>query len=422
MTRICVAVALTMCVASAARAQQTASVEALTLAQAIARALASEPSTRAAGADVEIARAMRVQAALRANPTVSLERREEPGGTDAATEFGVEWPLELFRRAPRVNVAESELRVAEHEAADVRRRLAGDVAAAYGDVAAANRQLAILDEVIGVATNQLELLRARVAEGSAPALDRDVVDVEVRRLQAERLTHVARAQRALVRLRRLLAMAPEASVGIAQSLEELVTSLAAGDAPPPSRPDVLAAEARVRVEEQRLEAARTAGRPDVNLFASYMRMDAGFPQRGFDAGGSLERVRGEFHYLSAGALLTVPLWNRQQGARSAAVAARQGAEARLEAARLTAGAEAAEARVWHEQARSAVSLYAGGIRPLARRNLEVVRETYQLGRATVADVLAEQRRYLDVERSYTEALFEAFASRVSLDLAIGGWR
>ena len=169
-------------------------------------------------------------------------------------------------------------------------------------------------------------------------------------------------------------------------------------------------------------AARHEGRPDVSVFGSYMRMDAGFPQRGVNAGGGLERVRGQFNYLTVGAMVTVPLWNRQQGSLAAATAAREGAEARLEAARLTAASEVAEARAWHEQARNAVSLYQDGIRPLARRNLETVRETYQLGRATVFDVLAEQRRYLDAERAYTEALTEAYASRVSLSRAIGDIR
>ena len=91
----------------------------------------------------------------------------------------------------------------------------------------------------------------------------------------------------------------------------------------------------------------------------------------------------------------------------------------MEAARLTAASEVAEAQVRYDRARAAVSLYEDGIRPLARRNLETVRETYQLGRATVFDVLGEQRRYLETERAYTEALTEAYASRLSLSRAMG---
>ena len=35
---------------------------------------------------VELARGMRLQAGLGANPTISFERRQEPGGTDQATD------------------------------------------------------------------------------------------------------------------------------------------------------------------------------------------------------------------------------------------------------------------------------------------------------------------------------------------------
>jgi cobalt-zinc-cadmium efflux system outer membrane protein len=363
---------------------------------------------------------MKLQAGLRANPTLSIERREEPGGTDSATEIGVEWPLELSRRGTRVAVADAELTVAEHEAADVRRQLAGDVAVAYGDVAAALRGLALTDEVLDASTRQLELLRSRAAQGAVPPLDRDVIDVEVQRMQAERMVHAGRAERALVRLKRLLGMSPQAPLRLTQPLEELAAS---GDMNSPTvRPDVEAAEARIRAEELRVTAARNEGRPDVTVFGSYMRMDAGFPQRGFSLAGGLQRVRGQFNYVAAGAMLTVPLWNREQGSVVAAMAARDGAQARADGARLAAASEIAEARLWHEQASRTVSLYASRIRPLARRNLDTVRETYQLGRVTVFDVLAEQRRYLDTERAYTEALTDAYQSRVSLSRATGDVR
>lgn len=202
---------------------------------------------------------------------------------------------------------------------------------------------------------------------------------------------------------------------------EFVTIVTAPD-PTPTRSDVQASEARVRAAEERIANARHEGRPDVTVFGSYMRMDAGFPQQGFAAGGGLERVRGRFHYLTAGAMVTVPLWNRQQGNLAAATAAREAAEARAESARLTAASEMAEARVRYDHARRAVAVYQDGVRPLARQNLDTVRETYQLGRATVFDVLTEQRRYLETERAYTEALSEAFASRVGLGRATGGLR
>jgi cobalt-zinc-cadmium efflux system outer membrane protein len=153
-----------------------------------------------------------------------------------------------------------------------------------------------------------------------------------------------------------------------------------------------------------------------------MRMDAGFPQRGFTPGGGLERVRGLFHYVSAGAMISVPVLNRNQGEIAAARAERTGAEAAHEAARLAADTELAAARARDEHARQAVNAYAGGAQTLARQNLTVVGQSYELGRVTVFDVLAEQRRYLEVERAYTEALRAAYEARTALNRALGGVR
>jgi outer membrane protein TolC len=75
--------------------------------------------------------------------------------------------------------------------------------------------------------------------------------------------------------------------------------------------------------------------------------------------------------------------------------------------------------VQYEQARQTVAVYRDDVQPLARRTLDTVRETYQLGRATVFDVLTEQRRYLDTERAYTQALADAYAARVGLGRATG---
>jgi cobalt-zinc-cadmium efflux system outer membrane protein len=413
-------VVIALAIVVPARAQN-GSVERLSLEQAIAVALTREPSTRVAAADLEMARGMRRQAALRANPTLSFERRAEPAGSDRSVDLSVEWPLDLFRRRPRLAVLDAEVEVAEHEAADVRQQLAGEVAIAYGEVAAANRQLAITDRIIAAASDQLELLRARAAEGSAPALDRDMADVDLRRLHADRLTQTGRVQGALLALKRRLGMPVEAALELTQTLEELSAAELGNSSTSDlvTRPDVRVAEARMRAAESRIGAARSEARPDITLFGSYMRMNSGFAQRAFNTAGQLERIRGQFNYVTGGVMVTIPVWNREQGSIAATTAARDAAQARADAARLTASAEVAEARVRYEYAGRAVALYQDTIRPLAQRNLDVVRETYTLGRATVVDVLTEQRRYLETEQAYTEALSDAYRSRINLRRATG---
>lgn len=185
------------------------------------------------------------------------------------------------------------------------------------------------------------------------------------------------------------------------------------------RPDVRQAEAQIAVAEAQIERTRRESKPDVSLFGMYMRSDAGFPQSGFGPTGDLERVRGVFHYWSAGAMVTMPLLNRNQGAVAAAQAERTAAAAQVDAVRLSAQSEVAAARVRDVNARRALDVYTAEAVGLARQNLDVVRQTYELGRGTLLDVLNEQRRYLDLERAYTDVLREAFDARQTLKEALG---
>jgi cobalt-zinc-cadmium efflux system outer membrane protein len=391
---------------------------------AIARALEREPSLRAARADIDVARGLRQQAGLRPNPTLTFERRDEPAGTDNQTSVEIEWPLDLFRRSARVQTAERGLQATQLAVTDRQRLLVADVRMQYGVAAAAVRDVIVADEVVATARRQLDLVRARVEVGGTPPLERDLLDVEVRRFETAQLLAVGRADAAFVQLKRLLGMSPDQPLTLRVTLETLVAGSTTG-APPASsasiaaRPDVREAEARVTLADARIDQAHREGRIDVSLYGTYMRMDAGFPQQGFGPTGALERVRGRFNYVAGGAMVMLPLFNRNQGQVAAAQAERSGAQARREAAELAARAEVDAAQARDTQAQRAVALYTGGMRNLARQNLEVVRQTFDLGRATVFDVLTEQRRYLEIEQAYTAALREAWEARAALTRALG---
>jgi cobalt-zinc-cadmium efflux system outer membrane protein len=396
----------------------------LTLEDAIAQALEREPSLRAVRTDVAVAQSARVQAELRPNPSISLAQQQEPGGTDNQTRVELQWPLDLYRKAGRVAVADRAIDVAQQATADQERTLSAGVRQKYGEVLTAIRTLSVTEQLLSATSRQRALVASRVEQGAARALDRDMLWVEEHRLEADRRLQAGVVERRVVELKRLLGMPADAPLTLRQSLEELVTQSAARPAPQraesvTSRVDVLEAEAQIRAAEAQIDRARREGRPDVSLFGTYMRMDAGFPQQGFSPSGTLERVRDVFHYWSAGAMVTLPIANRNQGNVGAAEAQRTGAATRLEAARLSAQAEIAAAQSRDEHARDALQAYGGDAITLARQNLDVVRQTYDLGRGTLLDVLNEQRLYLDLERSLTDVLREAFEARQALRIASG---
>ena len=394
----------------------------LTLDQAIGQALEREPSLRAARAETDVAAGLERQARLWANPSLTMERRQAAQGMDRQSMVSVQWPLELFRRGPRTEVAAHARDVVASTVADRERLLAAGVRARYGDLLVSIRRLAVLDEIVAVVSEQYALISARVDEGAAPAIDRDLLDVELRRSQAERLVALGRTDAAVVALNRALGLPPDAPLRVRHRLAEVVAQdPPVGDAPADitGRADVRAAAADVAVREAQRDVARADGRIDISLMAGYARMQSGFMQQGIGPDGRLEPIRNRMNAFTGGVMVMVPLFNRNQGAIAAATAQRTAADAALQAVRLDAQADVASASAMDRRAREALGLYSAGARALAQRNLDVVRQTYGLGRATVFDVLAEQRRYLAFEEAYTDALRLAYEARTSLLSARG---
>jgi cobalt-zinc-cadmium efflux system outer membrane protein len=391
----------------------------LTLDQAIAEALRAEPGVQAARAEADAVRGERSQTALRPNPETMFEQREQAGGSDRQTTIGVELPLDLFRRDPRIAAADASVSRAAAMAHDRERLLAALVRERYGDLLTAIRRLEVLDAGVAAARKTQQLLGNRVSEGAAPPLERDQALVELRRLEGERALAAGRVGTAKAGLNVVLGRSPSTPLTLADSLERLATTDVGPAVAAPQRADVQAAAADLDAAKAGTQLAGQSSKPELRLFGSYMRMDAMFPQSGFSPSGAIEPIHGIFHNVAAGVRVTLPVFDRGQGSAAAASARERAAAAVLAERRLAVDAEVSAAASRLDAARAALAIYADGTRTLAGRNLDVMRETYTLGRATLLDVLAEQRRYLEFEAAYTTALAEAFAAATDVLRAKG---
>ncbi len=112
--------------------------------------------------------------------------------------------------------------MAQLSVSDRERLLAAEVRARYGDVLATIRDLAIFDEIVATTQNQFDLLRSRVEQGASPPLERDLVDVELRRVQADRLLQAGRTETAMFDLKRVLGMKADATLTVRDTFEDLV--------------------------------------------------------------------------------------------------------------------------------------------------------------------------------------------------------
>jgi cobalt-zinc-cadmium efflux system outer membrane protein len=247
--------------------------------------------------------------------------------------------------------------------------------------------------------------------------------VEVNRLEAGRLMLASRADVATLQLKALAGAPPDEPLDIRGDLSSPPPAPALADAlgrGVEQRPDVRAARAEVAVAQAKVRKEQAEGRWDASVNVGYQRQDFGFALRGLTDSGSTRQIQDVFHYFGAGLTVTLPVRNRNEGNVAAANAETTAAERRREFSELIARQEVAAALAQYDAARRTVELYERGVRGIARANVDVVRQSYGLGRATLLDVIAEQRRYIEVENGYTDVLRQAWDAGVDVERAIGG--
>ena len=393
----------------------------VTVEQLVTMAIERAPELRAARTDIAVAAAGVTQAELRLNPLLLL-RHERGDDRMGETAVGVEWPLDLFRRSARADVARRVGEAAVFSVRDDERVLAAAVRDQAGRLMAARRMLEVTNEALAAARRRRDLLDRRLLEGGIPQLEANLATIDALRIEADAALASGEAEAAAIELKVLAGLPAEAPLHVVDSLESLVRVAPASGATAATvdaRPDIGEARARVRLAEADAENARRAGRLDVTVTGAYRRLRYEFDQQGFDHRGVLTPVGGAFRSVALGAEVTLPLFHRNQGAVASAVAQQGRAEAILEGRQRVARAELDAAAARDREARRAVELYASTVRGLARQNVDVMLEAYDLGRFPLSDLLTEQRRYLEIEAGYTEVLSRAYRARVALGRAQG---
>lgn len=394
----------------------------MTADEAVAFALTHNAEILAVRKEVEAARALVKQAGLRPNPTLDIERKQQLNGTDDDTMASASLPLELGgRRAARILVAQRELEIKERLLADRERLLAAEVKTKFGQALGEMLKLAFTEDLLTTTDRGYRLVTARVTEGRTAPLEQNMVLVEVNRIRSMREADEGKVQIALLELRNLVGMSPDEPMRLRGDLNPVVEPLPSvavvTEIALRERPDLQAARAAEALAEAQIEQARSTGRLDASLTGKYELMNFSFPQRGVDDAGRLVPINGRFHSVTVGVALELPVRNRNQGAIEAAVAEKEAAMRRREFAELTVKREIAASFARYAQATRAAEIYRVGVRDQASANLEVVRQTYELGSKTLLDYIAEQRRFIEVETSFIDSLLETYLARVDIQRA-----
>lgn len=395
----------------------------VTVEDLVAWAMADNPELQATQAEVDAARGRLQQAGLRPNPLLDLGVQQNPVSTDHNLTAMVTVPLDMGgRKAGRVGVATGELEMKRVQVADRARRLRADVRLKAGELLAAQRNLRFTAELLRVNLDALGLLQNRVRQGAAPPLDENLLRVEVNRLEASRHRLAGQAEVLALQVKTLVGLGPEAPLVLRGDLRPapVAVDLQAGlQQALAARADLLVARAEVALAEAMIQKERAEGRWDASVNVGYLRQRFGYMLNGLTDSGERRPIDDVFHYVGAGVSITLPVRNQNQGNIAAALASTTAAQRRLAFVTLTIRQEVTAAFTQYEAAQRALDIYTHGVREVARQNLEVVRQTYALGRATLLDVIAEQRRYIDVETGYTDAVKQVYDAAVDMERAVG---
>ena len=366
------------------------------------------------------------QAGFRPNPVVESEFGSgSPTGSPGEREFSLGYGhvCELGRkRDRRLDVGRSGLDLARLEIVDRERTLRAELQERYIAAMAAIRNLETIAQQFDLTQQSLAVTQRRVSEGESPRVEQMVLQAEVGRLEADRLLLASEVQQEMLALRVVAGM---------DVLEPLVLQ-PEGDRPPTgitleaaleralaSRPDLAAA----RQEETRSAAetrlARAERVPDLAVRLRYTDSQTRFDLFGLTASGALAPLRDHDRVLTGGFSITLPLLSRNQGQIEAARARETAAALRRQHVTRSIEAEIRGAYGRYIAARQAVEVFSKTVIQPAQESVTVLRASYAAGEVRLFDVLAEQRRLIDTQKAYTEAIRQEALARVALERAIG---
>jgi cobalt-zinc-cadmium efflux system outer membrane protein len=385
-----------LCLAAIAQGQSSESPSGeLTLARAIAAALAGNPALRAGEFELRAGEGRVRQAGLRPNPELALEFENFAGSGRMGGSNVLETTLSLSQVIELGGKRERRRQVAEsgYEARAVERQIhqldvLAQVTRRYLEVVLAQERLSLSETALVLAEETLSVMARRVKAARSPRAEQSRAAIARARARLNR----SRALQALDADRRQLAGTwGEDRAGFTTAVAELYTLPDVDDFESlvfrlEQAPDFRHYAAERRLREAELQLAKARARPTLKLTAGVRRHE-----------------ESDDTTLVAGVSLPLPLFDRRQGQRAEGRSriAQTEAErtAALRAARTTLFALHGE----FSMARVEVEALRGEVLPQAERALEQTRSGFERGRFSYLELASAQQDVIDTLRAALEA-------------------
>ena len=401
--------------------------EALDNNRELARAMGRIDESRAALRGARAEQLPNVSAGVSANRLrISENAATTPagaGGTFNAylATIDMAYEVDLWSRAASLSgAARAELLASEHARETLRTALAAQVVQSYAGLQALDAQVLLFGEAVRVQRESLQLQRLRYLRG-------DISELDVQQLEAELIDNEAqlpKLDRARGEAERALALvlgrSPKVLIEHGVARRPTPTLRANGvPAELPSdlllrRPDVKAAEERLRAAGARVDAARAAYFPGITLTVGWGR----------ESSDLSDLFKSPSSVWGLAAALTQPIWDAGRiGAQyDAATARRAQVELDYRDSVVTAFKEVRDALGQYGEAET--TLQSGGQRARALlRAAELTRRRFDGGESTRLDVINAERLALTAQAQNADAAGALTTAQANVFRALGGgWR
>ncbi len=394
----------------------------ISLNELIKRALDANLDLTAARLEIEKAKARLVQAKLRPNPTLEFEQqsgRLVGNSGDGNFTVGASLPIEIYgRREARINVAQIEIQASEAEVRNRERILTNNVLTNYVEALGALREIDTLEKVLELDMQTTKFIQIRVNEGDAAPLELNLLQAEVERLRSRRQLAEGKLQSSLTGLKMLAGIDFDEPLLLREQINTAVlptlpkTREEAVEIALRNRPDALLTRIEEQVATAGLRLVRAQSKPDVT---AYTRYSQGRSVIDTSIGNFPQNDRS----LTFGVAIGIPIFNKNQGAKTEAEISIRQAQSRREFAERVIRGEILSAYQRYEAASRAVLTLEQSAIPRSMQNVETFRRIYEIGEIKITDLIAEQRRLLDANRDLTEALTEKYRAQADLQIAMG---
>ncbi|MBO9328438.1 cobalt-zinc-cadmium resistance protein [Achromobacter xylosoxidans] len=377
---------------------------AITLQQAMDRALERNPMLAAARNESRAADGLVTQAGLIPNPSIDINVDDQKRATRTTTTM-LNIPIETGgKRGARVKAASLARDMSRLDVQAAQSDLRAAVATAFFEVAVAQENMRVADETRQIAENALRIAAARVESGKGAPLEKTRAQVE---LSNARLAE-KKARNNWENARRALALnwgdsAPDFervsasldSLPPRPSLDELQASLG-------QSPRMEAGRASVELSRAELEVEKTKRFPNVTVGVGVARDN------------QMGRNRGQF-----GVSIPLPLFDRNQGNVYAASMRSYKAQDLYRDTQARLGTALRQAASRYDLAAASAREYRDAVLPGAQKAYEAARTGFAAGKMNYLEVLDAQRTLTQGNISYLNVLGEAFLARAEIDRIIG---